>query len=192
MQNKKSIFISGILVVLVGGAAFIAGRMLNQKVGAVSLARPIGSNGSAFSVQLVRAKELPKTQPEVTGQFVERKDNTIMISSAPMETGGGGVVMDSSSGGGDDQSLTAKDTPKGPKVEVVVTSETIIYRDTTDFNQSPSNGNATVQETVGEGTLDDLNSDSMLRVWGRKSGDRIVADILFYSSPLMIKSPSSK
>lgn len=191
MQNKRLIFILGILVLLAGGAAFVAGRMFNQKVGPAGPGGSIGSNGGGFSVQLVPAKELPKTQPEVTGQFVERKDNTIVLTSAPMETGGGGVVVDSSDGGeeSDGPSTSSKELPSGPKVEVVVTSETIVYRDTTDFNQSPSSGNATVQETVGQGTLDDLNSDSMIRAWGRKSGDRIIAEVLFYSSPMVSKRP---
>ena len=75
---------------------------------------------------------------------------------------------------------------KGPKVEVVVTNETMVYRETT---QPPSGQNETIQQTVAEGTLDDLNSDSMIRVWGRKSGDRIIADVLFYSSPFVIQGP---
>jgi len=188
MQNKKLIFGMGILVLLVGAAAFIGGRMLNQKAGPVGLGGPPGSNGGSFAVQLVPAEELPKTQPEVTGLFMERKDNTIVLASAPLEAGGGGVVVDSqSSEGGDEGSLTSKELPSGPEVEVVVTSETIIYRDTTDFSEGGA-----VQETVGEGTLDDLNSDSMVRVWGRKSGDRVIAEVLFYSSPVVVKSPGAQ
>ncbi|HLO29417.1 MAG TPA: hypothetical protein VK249_09795 [Anaerolineales bacterium] len=189
MRNKKLIFILGILVVVVGGAAFVAGRLLNQKVGPAGPGGPIGSNGGSFSVQLVPAKELPKAAPDLTGQFVERKDNTIIVASAPPETGGGGVVTNNSSesDGPGGPSTSSENVPSGPKVEVVVTSETKIYRDTT---KPPSGSGGTVQETVGEGTLDDLNADSMLRVWGRKSGDRIVADILFYSSPLAFKRPA--
>jgi len=188
MQTKNRFIVLGIVVLLVGAAAFMAGRMLNQTVGPVGPGGPLGSNGGSFSVQLVPAEELPKTQPEVMGSFVERKDNTIVLTSAPLETGAGGVVVDSqSSAGGDDEALTSKEMPSGPKVEVVVTSETVIYRDTTDFSKG-----GTVQETVGEGTLDDLNADSMIRVWGRKSGDRVIADILFYSSPVVTTSPGAQ
>ena len=81
--------------------------------------------------------------------------------------------------------------PSGPKVEVVVTSATIIYQDTTDFSQAHPGENTTIQETVGEGTLDDLNSDSMIRVWGRRSGDRVIAEILYYSSPVLMMSPGA-
>jgi len=191
MQSKKLVLIMGILILFVGGAAFVAGRMLNQKAGPAGAGGPPGSNNNSFSIQLVPAEELPKTQPEVTGSFVERKDNTIVLTSAPLETGGGGVAVDSSAGGegSDGPTTSEKNVPDGPKVEVVITNDTLIYRDTTDFSEAPSSGSATVQETVGEGTLDDLNSDSMVRVWGRKSGDRVIAEILFYSSPVMIKTP---
>jgi hypothetical protein len=189
MQNKKLIFILGVLVLVVGAAAFMAGKMLNQQVGPLGPGGPLGSDGNAFSVQLLPAEELPKTQPEVTGQFVDRKDKTIILTSAPLETGGGGVVVDSSEGGeeSDGPSTSAKEMPNGPKVEVLVTSETIIYRDTTDFSKG-----GTIQETVGQGTLDDLNTDSMVRVWGRKSGDRVIAEVLFFSSPMVITSPGAQ
>ncbi len=188
MQNKKLFIILSLLVVLVGGAAFIAGRLLNQKAGGTG--GPLGGDGHmGFSMQMIPAKELPKTPPEVTGQFVERKDNTIVVSSIPLETGKGGVVLNSS-GGGDKSGgpSTSSDTmPRGPNVEVVVTSETVIYRETT----KPPSGknNETIQQTVGEGTLDDLNSDSMVRVWGRKNGDRVIAEVLLYSSPITFTSP---
>ena len=193
MKNRKLIFTLGGIVLLIGGAAFLAGRLLNQQVSPVGPGGPLGSNGGSFEIQLLPAEELPKTDPEVTGSFVERNDNTIVLASAAMETGGGGVVVDSaSSEEGDEESLTSKEMPSGPQVEVVVTSETVIYRDTTDFSQAHSGENTRLQETVGEGTLDDLNSESMVRVWGRRSGDRVIAEILYYSSPVVMMSPGAQ
>jgi hypothetical protein len=78
----------------------------------------------------------------------------------------------------------------GPKVEVVVTNETTVYRETTDLGGPPdlkSGETETIQQTVEESTLDELNSQSMVSVWGRKSGDRIIADVVFYSNPVMFK-----
>jgi hypothetical protein len=187
MQNKKLFIVLGFLILLVGAAAFIAGRMLNQNVAPMGPGGPPGSNNGSFALQLIPAEELPKTAPEVTGPFVERKDNTIVVSSVPLDAGQGGVVEQSSEGDGEnDQSLTSKNVPDGPKVEVVVTNETTIYRETT---QPPSGQAETIQPTVAEGTLDDLKADSMIRVWGRKSGDRIVAEVLFYSSPFVVQGP---
>ncbi len=94
-----------------------------------------------------------------------------------MEKGGGGEVRTVGGGGND-----------GPKVEVVVTNETVIYRDTTQPGEPPSTAKEqTIQQTVEESTLDDLSSQSMVTVWGRKSGDRIIAEVLFYSNPIMFK-----
>jgi hypothetical protein len=184
MQNKRTILAMGILVLLVGAAAFVGGRMLNSNVSPLHFLG-LGGKGDIMSIAInvIPAEELPKTPPAVMGQFVERKDNTIVVSSVSMKSGGGGVAVGpgSSAGLGD-----------GPRVEVVVTNETTIYRETTDLGGPPnmkSGETQTVQQTVEESTLDDLNSQSMVTVWGRKSGDRIIAEVLFYSNPVMFKRP---
>ena len=181
MQNKKLIFIMGGLVLIIGAAAFMAGRMLNGRVNPLGFFG-LGGKGDMMSVsiQVIPAEELPKIQPEVTGPFVERKDNTIVVASISMKSGGGGVVVGPGS---------QMDVDSAPKVEVVVTSETTIYRETTEFSGPPSGREETIQQTVEESTLDDLNSQSMVTVWGRKSGDRIIAEVLFYSNPIMFKRP---
>ena len=192
MQNKKLIVSMGILVLLVGAAAFVGGRMLNQGVsplGLIGLGGPMGGKGvMSFALNVIPAEELPKTSPEVTGLFIERQDNTIVISSIPLKAGdGGGMVVESS--GGEAVAGTRIDENSGPKVEVVVTNETIIYRETTDIGKPQPGENQTVQQTVEESTLDELNTQSMVTVWGRKSGDRIIAEVLFYSNPVMINAP---
>ena len=77
----------------------------------------------------------------------------------------------------------------GPKVEVIITNETMVYRDTTQLRESPSDEDVTIQQTVQESTLDDLNSQSEVTVWGRKSGDRIIAEVLLYSNPVLLQGP---
>jgi hypothetical protein len=184
MQNKKLAFILCGLVLVVGAAAFLAGRMLNSNISPLGLFR-LGGNGDnvSFKVKVIPAAELPTTQPEVTGPFVERKDNTIVVASIPMKTAGGGVVA------GPNARLEVENRPK---MEVVVTNETIIYRETTEPGRPPSaiSGEVeTIQQTVEESTLDDLNSQSLVTVWGRKSGDRIIAEVLLYSNLVIIKRP---
>ena len=92
MQNKKLILIMFIVVVLVGAAAFVGGRMLNQgasPLGMIGLGGPMGGKEMvAFSINVIPAEELPKTPHEVIGLFVERQDNTIVISSIPLKSGG--------------------------------------------------------------------------------------------------------
>ena len=194
MQNKKLFIILGVIVVLVGAAAFVAGRLLNGGVGPMGLGLPFGrGNGPmTVSIEMEPAEEVPTTQPAVIGVFAERQDNIVLVSSLTMKAGGGGVVVSvSKSDGDEDGEEEVAGSPMsndGPKVEIVVTSDTIIYKDTTE-PPDPSGGSQTIQQTVGEGTLDDLTSDSFITVWGRKSGDRIIADVLLYSQPVVFKRP---
>jgi hypothetical protein len=184
MQNKRTLFLMVILVLVVGAAAFMGGRMLNGNIGPLGVFG-LGGKGDviSFAIHVIPAQELPKTPPEVTGLFVERKDKTIVVASISLESGKGGVAVGPGS---------RVDVDSGPKVEVVVTNETTIYRETTDLGGPPdlkSGETESVQQTVEESTLDQLNSQSMVTVWGRKSGDRIIADVLFYSDPVMFKRP---
>ena len=187
MQNKRMILVMGVLVLVVGAAAFVGGRMLNSNVSPLGLFG-LGGKGEMMSVMVnvVPAEELPKTPPEVTGPFVERKDNTIVVQSISLKGGASGVVVEK--GGGEVVSGSG-DANRGPKVEVVVSNETIIYRETTEFKEPSPGETQTIQQTVEESTLDDLNSQSMITVWGRKNGDRIIAEVLFYSNPVMFKRP---
>jgi hypothetical protein len=180
MQNKRTIVVLFIAVLLVGAAAFIAGRMLNQGINPLGFLPMGGGRFASVAVNVEPAPELPTTQPEVTGLFVERKDNALVISSVAMKPGGGGVVV-----GGPG----AKVDDSGPKVEVVVTGETIVYRETTEFGEKPPAEGETIQQTVAEGTLDDLTSQSFVTVWGRKSGDRVIAEVVFISTPVVINRP---
>ena len=178
MRNKKLILILGILVLLAGGAAFVAGRMFNSEVNPLG---PFGlggnGDGMSISVNVIPALELPITSPEVTGPFMERQDNTLFIETKSLKRGSGIVAA----------SPTDTKGQSGPRVQVVVTNETIIYRETTQLTEPLSDGNQTIQQTVEEARLDDLNTQSMVMVWGRKSGDRVIAEVLMYSQTVMIK-----
>ena len=191
MQNKKMFVIFGILIVLVGAAAFIGGRMLNGKVGPLGLGMPIGGGDvMSISVQVTPAPELPTTEPDVTGLFVERKDNSIFVSALSMEAGGKGVVLQvDRGGGGDGEPSLSGPKADGPKKEVVITNETTIYLENTDLGEPKPSENKVIQQTVTEGSLDDLTSQSFVTVWGRKSGDRIIAEVLFISNPVIFKRP---
>lgn len=195
MQNKKLIVGLSILVLLVGAAAFIGGRMLNQKAGPLGLGMPLGGNGNvmSISVQVTPAPELPTTQPEIIGLFAERKDKTIFIQSVSMDAGKGGIVVQSSSEGEGEEFSGSPLDNSGPKVEVVTNNETTIYLETTQPPSAPPTSGETqvLQQTVEEGSLDDLTSQSFVTVWGRKSGDRIIAEVVFISNPIMFKRPGS-
>ena len=189
MQNKKLIVGLSILVALVGVAAFIGGRLLNGRVGPLGM--PLGGNGGmvSISVEVTPAPELPTTQPEVIGSFVERKDKTIVIQSVPLNAGKGGMVLQTSGGGEGEAMAGSPMENDGPKVEVVINNDTMIYLETTQPPSAPLTSGETLvmQQTVEEGSLDDLTSQSFVTVWGRKSGDRIIAEVIFISNPVVFK-----
>ena len=176
MQNKKLYITLGLVILLVGMAAFIGGRMLNGKIGPVGLGGPNGGRVSISINDITPAPELPVTQADVTGSFVERTDNTIVVQAVTFGMGVGGVAKDS-----------PVEKSSGVKVEVVVTGATKLYRDVTEIPEAVNGEIHNMQQAAEEGTLDDLNEQTFVTVWGRKSGDRVIADVLFYTNPQFIK-----
>jgi hypothetical protein len=176
----KHYSILAVVLILVAAAAYIGGRMLNRRVGPVGLGGP---NGGCVSISLndvTPAPELPNMKADITGLFVERKDNTIIVQAVSFGASIGGVSGDS-----------PMEEDSGIRVEILVTGETLIYKDVTQI-PPPVNGEIhNLQQAAEVGTLDDLNDQTFITVWGRRSGDRIVADVLFYSNPQMIKKPGT-
>jgi hypothetical protein len=174
-MNKKLYFTLGIATVVVAAAAFVAGRLLDRGVSSLGsgLFGPVDDG-----ITILPAEELPTTPSEVEGLFIERQDNILLVETD--QSGGGGVSVGPVGLGG------------GPKEEVVVTTETLIYRDTTQPPAHRPSGDdpRVLQQTVEEGTLEDLNhSQSLVRVWGRKTGDRMIAEVLVYSNPVYLQKP---
>jgi hypothetical protein len=190
MQNKKLYIVLGLVVMVVAAAAFVAGRLLNAQAGPLGGMFPIGNGGwagsAAFSISMTPAPEIPTGQADVTGVLVKRDDNTLTLQSM----GGAGVMVSSSGEGGVVSFSPADGNTDAPTFEVVVTGETKIWRDATQFNGPPSDGGETfIQQVVEEGSLDDLNNQTMIMVWGRKNGDRIIAEVISYSNPVMFSRP---
>jgi hypothetical protein len=176
MKNKKTYIIFGFVILLVGAAAFIGGMMLNGEIGPIGWGELNPGQVSISLNDITPAPELPTTQADVTGLFVERDDNTIIVQAVTFGMGVGGVAKDS-----------PLDENSGVKVEVVVTGATKIYRDVTEIPEAVNGEIHNMQQAAEEGTLDDLNEQTFVTVWGRKSGDRVIADVLFYTNPQFIK-----
>ncbi len=182
MQNKKLIIIVAIAFVIVAVAAFLGGRLLTFQAGPLGLI-PAGPDGKiSVRIQRTPAPELPAARADLTGLFISRDNNTILLQS--MNGMLVKVIKEN-----DSVSVSPADGSDGPKVEVVITGETKIWHDTTQISGPPGSGEVGVQQTVEDGTLDDLNQQSMLMVWGRKNGDRIIADAISYSNPVMFDKP---
>ena len=163
-MNKKWYVILGVAIIVVAAAAFVSGRMLNSKINPLGLFGPVDDG-----ISILPAEEIPTTPPEIEGVFVERQDNIIIVEDDQ-------PVGDSASG-------SPVGIGGGPKWEVVVTAETLVYHDTTQPPARRPSGDdpRVLQQTLEEGTLDDLiTSQSLVMAWGRKSGDRIIAEVLLY------------
>jgi hypothetical protein len=182
---KKSILIIAgvILIVLLAGATFVGARLLNGQ--GLPLGGPIFflGRGEENSVRInakdiLPAKELPQIPADVRGLFDHRQDNSIFI-------GTGKVTV--SVKAGPSGSVETSSNHDGPVVEVVVISQTKIYRDVTmkQFNGPPPQGQK-LQQVLEEGSLDEVGQASMITVWGKKTGDRFIAEILVYSPPAFI------
>jgi hypothetical protein len=177
-----------ILIVALGAATFIGVRYFTQpkntRLGGpnqnvISVEGP-GGEAQTFALDVKPAKELPTTQPDEMGMFVERQDNSIFIG-----TGEVNVVVEAKPG----EEPQMDSSFSGPKVEVVISADTIIYRDTTQLD--PENPGAEVLQTVELSTIDEITEQSSITVWGRKAGDRVIADVIVFSTPFMIRAPGA-
>lgn len=184
-MKRIGLMIGGILLVLVlAGAAFMAARLLNPPEGVIAgggaemvMVQDGGSGPVRIGLNIEPAPELPQSPPEVAGLFVRREDNSLFVGTGNIEIG---VDIDETG-----QRSTSTDF-SGPILEVVVTRDTTIYRDKTEF-PSPSeakSGEVTIQQIVeAVDSLNDLgenNPNTEVQVWGTRSGDRVVAQVLVY------------
>jgi hypothetical protein len=184
-MNRLMWIIGGIVsVVLLAGAVFVAARLLNSPQeaagggGEIMMVSDKGGGAVSISLDIEPAPELPATPAEVMGLFVRREDNSIFVGTGEIELR---VEVDQATG----QRQSSADY-SGPVLEVVATRDTTIYRDETQFPEpgSASGGRQTIQQVVKPvDSLEELGENTKnteIQVWGTRSGDRVVAEVLVY------------
>ena len=170
-----------VLVVLLAGAAFVAGRLWRAETPCDAPARAShvissggGAKGAAMIAEIESAAELPQRPPDTIGVFTRREDNRIFVSS-----GNEGIMY----------SLDGEVTSAGDatEVEVVVTGETALYEDLTqeDLGAGLPSGQ-TIKQNLEPGRVDEIGRNSVVMAWGEMRGERLVADILVYTGPPVI------
>jgi hypothetical protein len=182
---KRSVLIVGgvvVLVLLLAGAAFLAGRLVREgSLGGKTVSGPkvVFSDGGGTSVeaQFKRAKELPDEPADVTGFYARREDNSVFVNEA---TGEGFRIAINEDG---DISTNADDK----ETEVVVTNDTRIYVDVTAEIFDESFEGDTVQQKLKPGTVEEIDEYSIVMAWGDKRGDRVIANLLVYTNPPVIR-----
>ncbi len=121
--------------------------------------------------QMTPAKELPTTAPTLQGLVTGRQDQTLSVGQRN--------GLDQNGSGNGNTTLT----------NVVVNGDTTFYHDTTQRNfngQPPPEG--PIQQTVEPGSLDGINPNSRVTVWGDQNGNQITAKVLVYTDPLAFRS----
>lgn len=189
-MKKNILILSGIagLVILLAGATYVGARLLNgQGLPGVSSGEPnmfVGDGDGGHNVRInaddiLPAKELPQTPAIARGLFDRRQDNSIFVGTGKVML----TVQKDQSG-----KVETSGDHDGPVVEVVVTAQTVVYKDVTmnQFDGPPPEGQQ-IQQVVEPGSLDGVGQNSTITVWGRKTGDRIIADVLVYTPPAFIK-----
>ena len=171
----------GLLALLLAGGAFMAGRLLGEGGGnpgsGDGLKVNIGTgNGNVTEVDFARAEELPEEPPDVVGAFARRQDNSIFVN----ETEGGFIVAKD-----ENDSFSVTNTT-GRTSEVVVTSETAVYVDTTQEDVDGAFSDGKLHQQVEPGSVDEMGELSFVRAWGEKRGERLIADVVVYNRPPVI------
>ena len=169
------------LVLVLALAAFVGGMWL--------VGRATGMNAmmdpAAFEATLIGLEQTPDEPPEMAGGVRRVEDNSIFVST--MNSTGAFVH-------GPGASLS-----EGPTVEVVVERDTVILADVTamdfdfgDFRMGGRDGMAIPQgegmeafdestrRVIEEGVLEDIEPNTMIWIWGERTGDRIVATAVLY------------
>jgi hypothetical protein len=161
------------LLLLLAGAAFVGGRLLNDQDqtgnGEAILMSSSNGEGKGIAVfeDIQKADELPETPPDALGSFARREDNSIFLSQF---------------GAGQD----------GPQVEIVVTRDTPTYEDVTFHQFTDGIPSGPKQQVLDLVSPDEIGPGSIIRVWGKKRGDRIIAKLVMFNVPVMISPTSHK
>jgi hypothetical protein len=172
----------GLVALLLGGGAFMAGRLLGEGGGNPGsddgLKVKIGTgNGKVTEVDYIRAEELPEEPPPIAGAFERRQDNSIFVN----ETGGGFALEK-----GDDGKMSVTNAT-GKISEVVVTTQTDVYVDLSMETLDQAAAEGVLRQIVEPGTVEEIGELSFVRAWGEMRGDRLVASVLLYTRPPVLR-----
>ena len=170
-----------------GVAEASAGKVTTEKestrrrpVRVIENVMDVGNGPVSVKVTTMPAPELPDAPSDVHGVFVSREDNSITVGTGAIELN---VEIHQAPGGAIEPNVSL--TANGPEIEVVVTHDTVIYREETEdpggSGRDVKGGEYTVQQVVRQvDSLEELGKNTEVIAWGEQRGDRIVADILVY------------
>jgi hypothetical protein len=139
--------------------------------------RAIAAGGQGEAAQAVPAPEL--APGDIQGKTIilqgsgQISSGTIQL--APGEAGTSIVV---------DGGMPASTAP----LKVVVTDDTKIYHDVTPMGDlMTAGGTQKIQQVLEAGSLDGVTEQTSVTVWGHMDGEQLVADVILYQNPILMK-----
>lgn len=122
---------------------------------------------------------LPAERERALGVFLERQGGVLTLGTGSIEVE---VAVEVVNDG--DPVETVNITHSGDPVEVLVRSDSLVYKDITGRPEVTSadleTGRRVITRTVERGSLDELAEGMILWVWGEVQDGRVVADVLVY------------
>jgi hypothetical protein len=171
-MKRQTVWILAALaaVILLGGAAYMAVRLLNAPApSGASLTSALSSDPSkkrpgGLSYEITPAAGLPTGQPDFVGNVSSIQDNSVYLTP------------------------TSKlDQGSATTYELVIAQETQLYRDTTGDNLPPPPGATSVQQTVSQADRSQFAAGDLVQVWGEKRGTRWIASVVVIHGPAVVK-----
>lgn len=144
-----------------------------------SIAIENGGAPVAIQTTILPAPELPDEPSAAFGVLVSREDDKLIVGTGNIELDVD-VEVDPATG---KETATFLPSTDGPQLEVVLTADTIVYKDVTDLSLQPGqeSGEREVVQAVRQvDSNDDVTGSLEIEVWGEKRGDRIIATMLVY------------
>ena len=161
-KSRHGWWVVGVVAVITAALVFAGGVLAAGRLSAPSQEGRSEGFGQRPDFQLQAAKELPTTAPALRGVVTKRADNTLTVGQ---RNGGPGSNVNNST----------------QLIDVIVSDNTTLYHDVTqlDFNGQPPNG--PIQQKVEPGSLDNINTNNRVTVWGDQNGNQLAAKVLVYS-----------
>lgn len=193
-MKRSFVMISVILVVLLLAAGtYTAAQLLAESKpemekaasggggGRVMQSVQIGNDGVPVSVRttILPAAELPDEKAIASGIVLSRQDDILTVGTGAIELTVD-VDFDPITG---QEKISVVPSTNGPELEVVLTRDTLFYRDVTDIaGQAPEeSGEVTILQEIRPVTDSGQIEEKMeVQMWGERSGDRIVANVVVF------------
>jgi hypothetical protein len=182
-MNRSKTIISGVIaLVLIFTGVFAAVRLFAAEPEAVDDVGPgvkviervfdDGSGPVTITTIIEPSPELPDRTAEAAGVLAALDGDRLLV-------GTGSISVDVENVNGKERVTTEH---SGPEIEVIVNSDTVIYRDVTEIVYSAAeDAERRIQQSVQRiDNLDGLPSAAEIQAWGVRDGDSLLAEVLVY------------